>query len=134
MSIKKHIFSLELRFCYLCMYIRKYIYIHSLLFIFNETCITEGWWPKCTIISSNLSQVRNLNTDFVDRQAFTTLKNVALLEVLTVFHAEGLFQKKGFHEYDSKLHLMIRFEFWKSCEHGVPFHCHYSQVHSDLEW
>ena len=34
--------------------------------------------------------------------------------------------------YDSKLHLMVRLYFWSSGECGVPFHCHYSQVYSDL--
>ena len=28
-----------------------------------------------------------------------------------------------------KLHLIVRFEFWRSGECGVPLHCHYSQVH-----
>ena len=35
--------------------------------------------------------------------------------------------------HNSKLHLMVRLQFWRSRECGVPFYCHYSQVHSDLE-
>ena len=31
-------------------------------------------------------------------------------------------------------HRMVRLQFWSSGECGVPFHCHYSQILSDLEW
>ena len=41
-------------------------------------------------------------------------------------------KKKGCPMYDTKLYLMVRF--WRSCEFGVSFHYHYSQVHSDLDW
>ena len=30
-------------------------------------------------------------------------------------------------------HLMVTHHFWIFGECGVPLHCHYSQVHSDLE-
>ena len=32
----------------------------------------------------------------------------------------------GCPEYETKLHLMIRLQFWRSGECGVPLHCHYS--------
>ena len=31
-------------------------------------------------------------------------------------------------------YLMLRLQSWSSGKCGVPLHCHYSQVHSDLEW
>ena len=37
-------------------------------------------------------------------------------------------------EYNTKMHLMVRHQFWRSEECGVSLHCHYSQVHSDPEW
>ena len=33
--------------------------------------------------------------------------------------------------YDTKLHPVVRLQFLTSGECGVPFRCHYSQVHSD---
>ena len=36
--------------------------------------------------------------------------------------------------YDTKIYLMIRLLFWSSGECEITLHCHYSQVHSDLEW
>ena len=42
--------------------------------------------------------------------------------------------KKECLEYDTKLHLIIRLQFWQSCEYGVRFHCHYSQVYFELKW
>ena len=33
--------------------------------------------------------------------------------------------------YDTKLHLMVRLQFWRSGEYRVPLHCHYFQAHSD---
>ena len=37
-------------------------------------------------------------------------------------------------EYNSKLHLMLRLQFYRSGESGVSSDCHYSMVHSDMEW
>ena len=42
--------------------------------------------------------------------------------------------KIGFPGYYSKLHLMVRFQFWRSWECTFVFHCHYLQVRVDLEW
>ena len=39
--------------------------------------------------------------------------------------------KKGCPGYDTKLHLMVRLQFWRSKECGVFCHCHYFTVHSD---
>ena len=36
--------------------------------------------------------------------------------------------------YGTKLYLTVRLQFWSSQVFEVPFHCHYSHVHSDLEW
>ena len=36
-------------------------------------------------------------------------------------------------EYDTKLHLMMRHQFWWFGECVEPLHCHYFQVHSDPE-
>ena len=36
--------------------------------------------------------------------------------------------------YDTKLHLIVRLQFWRSGKCGEPFHCHYSQFHAVLEW
>ena len=36
--------------------------------------------------------------------------------------------------HNTKLHLMVRFQFWKSGEFEVLLHYHYSQVYSDWEW
>ena len=33
--------------------------------------------------------------------------------------------------YDTKLHLMVTLQFWRSVECGVLLHCHYFQVHPD---
>ena len=30
--------------------------------------------------------------------------------------------------------VMVRLHFWKSGKCCIPFHCHYSQVHSNMEW
>ena len=35
--------------------------------------------------------------------------------------------------HDTKLHLMVKLQFWRSGECGIPLHYHYSQVHSDSE-
>ena len=40
----------------------------------------------------------------------------------------------GYHMYDIKLHLMVKLQFWRSKKCGIFLHCHYSQVHFDLEW
>ena len=36
--------------------------------------------------------------------------------------------------YDTKLHLMVRFQSWRFGEGRVALHYHYSQVHITLEW
>ena len=33
--------------------------------------------------------------------------------------------------YDTKLHLILKLQFWRSRECGVALHCYYSKVHSD---
>ena len=35
--------------------------------------------------------------------------------------------------YGTKLHPMVRLLFWRYSGYGVPLHCHYFQIHSDLE-
>ena len=35
---------------------------------------------------------------------------------------------------DFKLHLVVRLLFWVAKEYGIPFHYHYSQLRSNLEW
>ena len=42
--------------------------------------------------------------------------------------------QKGYTDYDTKLHLIMRLQFWrfKHCE--VPPHCQYLPVHFVLEW
>ena len=42
--------------------------------------------------------------------------------------------KELYPEYDTRLHLSVRFQFARSGESKVPLHYHYSQVHFDLEW
>ena len=42
--------------------------------------------------------------------------------------------KKRCLEYDTKLLLMVRLQFWRPGEYEVHLHCHYSQIQSDLEW
>ena len=32
---------------------------------------------------------------------------------------------------NTKLHLMVRIQFWRPGKYGVPLHCHYSQVYFD---
>ena len=41
--------------------------------------------------------------------------------------------QKGYPGHDTKLHLMVKPQFWKSRECGIPLRCHYSHVHSDME-
>ena len=36
--------------------------------------------------------------------------------------------------YDTKVHLLVRLLFGSSGKCGLPLHCHYFQVHSDLVW
>ena len=36
------------------------------------------------------------------------------------------FPKNEVFGYDTKLYLMVRLQFWRSGEYGVPLHCHYS--------
>ena len=36
--------------------------------------------------------------------------------------------------YDTKLYLIVRLQFWRFGECGVPFHCYYTSVYSDPEW
>ena len=43
-------------------------------------------------------------------------------------------KKKKCPVYDTKLHLMVKLQFWRSVEFGVPLHCHYALIHFDLEW
>ena len=33
--------------------------------------------------------------------------------------------------FDTKLYLMVRFQYWRSGRCGIFLHCNYSQVHSD---
>ena len=42
--------------------------------------------------------------------------------------------KKGYSRYDTKLNIMVRPQFWRSRKCRETLHCHYSQVHFDLEW
>ena len=54
----------------------------------------------------------------------TTKSNTpAMLKIILIY------SKKMYRRYDTKLHWIVRLQFWS----GVLFHCHYSQVHSDLE-
>ena len=64
----------------------------------------------------------------------TTLKCLTLTQFVW-FRIYWLYplQRDKTSAYDSKYHHMVRLLFWSSRECGVLFHCHYSQVHSDLE-
>ena len=42
--------------------------------------------------------------------------------------------KRGCSGFNTKLHLMGRFQFWRSWECGVPLYGHYWQVYADPEW
>ena len=42
--------------------------------------------------------------------------------------------KRGGPEYDTKLPLIVMLQFLRCEKYRVPFHCHYSHIHSDLEW
>ena len=61
-------------------------------------------------------------------------KSTGVVEYADCISAEGLEPCKEFPEYYINLHLMVRFVSWSLGEYGVPLHCHYSQVHSELEW
>ena len=41
--------------------------------------------------------------------------------------------QKGDARYDTKLYLIVKFQFGRSRECRILFHCHYSQVNSDLK-
>ena len=41
--------------------------------------------------------------------------------------------KKGYPDYDAKLHLIVKLQFWRSVEGGISLHYYYSQVDSDSE-
>ena len=41
---------------------------------------------------------------------------------------------KVYLEYETKLHLMVKFQFKRSTEFRVLIHCHYYQVHTDPLW
>ena len=43
-------------------------------------------------------------------------------------------QKKECPGYNTKLHLVVRFQLWRSGECRVCIHCHYSQIHSEPDW
>ena len=64
---------------------------------------------------------------------------LSTLSILTVSAPPSLRGKTPLHQkeysrYDTKLHLMVRLQFWRSRMYGVPLHCYYSQVHSDPVW
>ena len=42
-----------------------------------------------------------------------------------------LTKKNWFPGYDTKPHLVVRLQFWRTEECGVCLHCHYTQIHSD---
>ena len=42
-------------------------------------------------------------------------------------------QKREHSRYNTKQHLMRKLQLWRSSKCRVPFHCYYSQVHSDQE-
>ena len=58
----------------------------------------------------------------------------ALSAELTIYWQYPQQRDKKCLEYDTKLHLIVRLQFRRSGECSIRFHCHYSQVHSDLEW
>ena len=41
---------------------------------------------------------------------------------------------KWYSGYNTRLHLMVRLQFWSSGECRIPFNWHHSQVYSHLEW
>ena len=41
-------------------------------------------------------------------------------------------KKWGCPGYDTKLHLVVRLQFWKSVEYRIPLQQHYSLVHSEI--
>ena len=41
---------------------------------------------------------------------------------------------KGYAEYVTKSDPMMKLQFLTFVDCGIPLHCHYSLVHSDLEW
>ena len=49
------------------------------------------------------------------------------------FEKEGLVQLQKYI-LDTKQHLFLRLQFWNSGKCRVIPYCHYSQIHSDLEW
>ena len=43
-------------------------------------------------------------------------------------------KKKGYHGYNSKLHLMVNHLFWNTRDCKVPFHCHSPWFTSCIPW
>ena len=42
--------------------------------------------------------------------------------------------RKRIPGYGTKLHLLVRLQFSRFEERKIHLHCHFSRVHSDLEW
>ena len=64
------------------------------------------------------------------------MANGALLARLRIYSLyplkKGTPIQKRLFGFDTKLYLIVRLQFWRSNECGVPLHCYYSQVHSEL--
>ena len=57
-----------------------------------------------------------------------------MLTVSFVKESDPTHPNLGCPGYDTKLHMMAMFHFWRFGECRIPLHWHYSQVHSDLVW
>ena len=65
---------------------------------------------------------------------YLTTKSAGAVEYADCISTEGYDPLNECPGYETKLHLMMRLQFWSFGGWGVLLHCHNSQVHSDPEW
>ena len=90
--------------------------ITVIYFILHFSNLILCCWAKCFVLSS---QIGSWDVDF---QTLHTLSACLTIHCRRV----GSSPKKRCPGYDTKLHLIIRFQFWSSGKCEVPHHCCYS--------
>ena len=115
-----------------------YMCVCLLLLIFRH--IFFHHWIFITIHSEHFYKNKeqfNLETIIMSTQwdSYSWIALLASLRICWLYPLQRgkITQKKRCPGYDTKLHLVVRFQFWwyKFCE--VLLHCHYSQENSDPE-
>ena len=111
--------------------------LNNLVFSFNSKCQIYIWVSNLNLfdqveVEKNFSKQQFILLCCLTRLRFYSQRIFQAQLAGAVEYTEIHLCRDKCHEYDTK--LIVRLQSWRFGICGEPLYCHYSHVHSDLEW